>query len=58
MSNNSSKKQIGLIYGLVIGAIIGAVIGVITQKPLLWIPVGSALGMAVGAAFDEMNKRK
>ena len=50
-----ATSAVAVAYGLVFGSIIGTMVFALTLN-VLWIAIGSGLGMVVGAAF-QANRR-
>lgn len=48
----------GLSMGIAIGLPLGLVIGLLTDNLALWLCTGFAVGLGLGMAYDEMQKRK
>ena len=50
-------REFGITWGVVLGAAVGAALGVALDNFGLWLPIGIAIGLVMGAA-EEANRKK
>ena len=53
-----SRDATGLTMGTALGISLGMTIGILTNNLALWLSVSVTLGVGVGMAFDEAQKRR
>ena len=50
-------REFGITWGVVLGAAVGTALGVALDNFGLWLPIGIAIGLVMGAA-EEANRKK
>ena len=57
-NNQNESGSSGLAIGICLGLAIGTAIAASTHNYGLWMPVGTALGVALGALYDRQRAGK